>query len=286
MRKRMRKRWIVALSVALFGITVAEAPLDAFEVVPREFDPGKTFLVQAEWLTGIGCPTDATIALPDATFTGVGGFAPYTDPACPTANSPIDKKNKGLLLAKTGPTISNFASAVADIKGVEGMTLTQLGYDIRKPGLNHLDPRGSWCGAGAPRFNIETTTDSYFLGCSSPPPDMQQDGDGFIRLTWGNGMMPVMAYNSMNVLGPVTGTVTRLQIVFDEGTTLGSFPYVAAADHVELGFGLAVLDNINVNGVRVGQGPGTGDDDDDDEGEDDGDTPKHCDRCHHHDDDD
>ena len=36
-------------------------------------------------------------------------------------------------------------------------------------------------------------------------------------------------------------------------------------DHVELGFGLAVLDNINVNGVRVGQGPGLG-----------GDTPKDC----------
>src|SRR2546430_17291663 len=95
-------------------------------------------------------------------------------------------------------------------------------------------------------------------------------------------MMPVMAYNSMNVLGPVTGTVTRLQIVFDEGTTLGSFPYVAAADHVELGFGLAVFDKINVNGVRVGQGPGTGARDDGDEGDNNGDPPKHCDRGRHH----
>ncbi len=33
---------------------------------------------------------------------------------------------------------------------VKGVVLTQLGYDIRKPRANILDPRGSHCGAGAP----------------------------------------------------------------------------------------------------------------------------------------
>jgi hypothetical protein len=153
--------------------------------------------------------------------------------------------------------------------------------------VNHLDQRGSWCGAGAPRFNIETTDNFYFLGCNSPPPDMEGDGDGFIRLTWGAGPLPVTAFATSPVfsLQPVTGQVKRLQIVFDEGTTLGSFPPTDPADHIELGFGLAVLDNINVNGVRVGQGPGDGDDDEDDEGEDDGDAPENCDECNDDDDD-
>jgi hypothetical protein len=44
-------------------------------------------------------------------------------------------------------------------------------------------------------------------------------------------------------LGPVTGTVVRIQIVFDEGQDTGpNF------------FGAAVLDNIDVNGALVGQG--------------------------------
>lgn len=205
----MSKRWIVALSAVLFGIGAAEAVSQAFEVAPREFDPGKTFLVQAEWLTGIGCPTDARLATPNATFTAwSGNYTMYTDPACLTGDS-RDHKNQGLLLAKTGPSVENFASAVADIKGVEGKKLTELGYDIRKPGTTFADPRGSWCGGGAPRFNIETTDDSYFLGCSSP--NTEQDGDGFIRLTWG-GSVPLVAFSGTFPfpLVLVTGMVKRL----------------------------------------------------------------------------
>jgi len=113
----MRKHWIVALLVALFGIAAAGTVSQAFDVVPREFDPGRTFLVQAEWLTGIGCPTNARLATPNAAFTAwSGSYTPYTDPACPTGDS-RDRKNQGLLLVKTGPAIDNFASAVADIKG-------------------------------------------------------------------------------------------------------------------------------------------------------------------------
>ena len=278
------KRWVLLASAALALVIPTAAAtwgFDYFKVVARESDPGRTFLVQAEWLTGIGCPHDAKLATPNASFTGVGGFRRYGDPACPPATSDRrDQKNTGLLLAKTGPTISNFAAAVADIKGAEGKTLTQLGYDIRKPGLNHTDPRGSWCGAGAPRFNVETTDGFWFIGCNSPPPTTEQDGDGFMRLTWG-GVLPLVGFEPAAgfALTPVTGQVKRLQIVFDEGTTVGSFPPTDVADHAELGFGLAVLDNINVNGVRVGQGPGEGDDDDEEEADDDGDSPRHCDDC-------
>jgi len=236
-------------------------PLDPpgfFQVKPQEFDPGKTNLVQAAWLNGIGCPTNATIALPNASFTGVGSFTTYTDPACGPlvgGGDPKDQHNEGLLLVKTGPT-TNFASAGAELHKVKGITLTELGYDIRKFGLGmHTGPQGSHCGAGAPRFNILTTTGFFFLGCSSPPPDAEDLGDGWIRLRWGSttgtppllafcvAPMPTLTCPSNFSLVPVTGTVKRLQIVFDEGTDTGP-------DFL----GAAILDNINVNGGRVGHG--------------------------------
>ena len=68
--------------------------------------------------------------------------------------------------------------------------------------------------------------------------------------------MPLLAFNaSTGTLDPIDGkTIERLQIVFDEGYDVGP-------DN----FGLAVLDNIDVNGVLVGQGPSRGGDDDDDD---------------------
>jgi hypothetical protein len=221
-----------------------------------EFDPQKTFLVQGEWLSGIGCPTAAKTAACDPTDPNcnktVAGPA-YTDPACPTGDSK-DKKNAGLLLAKTGPT-TNVAAAVAEVKHVKGITLTELGYDIRKAGPTVADDRGSHCGAGAPRFNVETTTGFFFVGCNSPAPTTETAGTGFIRLRW---TAPVQGFNAATgVQEAITGTVKSISIVFDEGTDTGPDD-----------FGLAVLDNIDVNGVLIGTrngGGGSGNEDDDDD---------------------
>jgi hypothetical protein len=244
------KRWITAGAVLAFLVpSVALAwGWASFQVKPREFDPGKTYLVQAEWLEGIGCPTTAR------TYDGAG-FGSYTDPACPTGDS-HDRRNEGLVLAKTGPT-SNFASAVADIKGVKGKAISELGWDHRKPGADTpAGPRGSHCGAGAPRWNITTSDgNSYFIGCNSPTP-VFTPGEGYQRHRWGAGVVPLLAFNaSTGTLDPIDGkTIERLQIVFDEG-------YNTGPDN----FGLAVLDNIDVNGFLVGQGPSRGGDDDDDD---------------------
>src|SRR5437016_6519252 len=82
--------------------TTTDPPGDFHHVQPADFDPGKTYLVQAMWLSGIGCPTNAfTLDF----FTGM--TTAFTDPACVMA--PNDPHNKGLLLVKTGPT-SNFAA--------------------------------------------------------------------------------------------------------------------------------------------------------------------------------
>jgi hypothetical protein len=214
------------------------------EVKANTYDPAKTYLVSSGWHAGIGCPTNADTSSngakkPDGT---------YTDPACPTGDSK-DKKNEGLLLAKTGPT-ANYAAAQADLKDVKGATLTELGYDIRKP-TSTADPRGSHCGAGAPRFNVETSDGTlYFIGCNSPPPTTQTAGNGWLRLRWGGGgvllAFPQAGGGPVNISGM---TVKSIQIVFDEGQDTGP-------DN----FGLAVLDNVDVNGVLVGHGD-HGDDD-------------------------
>jgi hypothetical protein len=231
------------LALAAAGISLLAMAAGAFahghgflNVRAGEFDPLKTHLVQGTWVSGIGCPTDAR-----TTTDGVTEGPSYTDPACPDGDR--DPHVRGLLLAKTGPT-ANVAAAVAEVKGVQGKILTELGYDIRKPG-GATDARGSHCGAGAPRFNIETADGGfYFLGCNSPSADDETVGDGWVRLRWG-GSSPLNAFSaSSGALVDIKGkTLKSISIVFDEGQDTGP-------DN----FGLAVLDNIDLNGRLVGSG--------------------------------
>ncbi|MEK6226817.1 MAG: hypothetical protein AABM40_11080 [Chloroflexota bacterium] len=240
----MKLRTLIATLAILTLVSGVAYAAGKFSVKASEFDPANTFLVQAQWLDGIGCPTNAKVSADGATTT-----SHYTDAACATGDS-SDSHNQGLLLAKTGPT-ANFASAGADITGVKGITLTELGYDVRKPGVDtRAGARGSHCGAGAPRFNV-TTADGItydFIGCNSgaTPATSEVDGQGWIRLRWGAGSILAFAAN-----GPAAGTVVNIsgmtvksiQIVFDEGQDTGP-------DN----FGLAVLDNVDINGTLVGQG--------------------------------
>lgn len=248
----MKLRTLFA-SLAILTLTAGAAYAAVrFSVTAREFDPGRTFLVQAEWLDGIGCPTNARTLL----FNADGSTSPgtFTDAGCPTGDP--DRQNEGLLLVKTGPT-ANFASAVAELGGVRGIRLTELGYDIRKP-RTFADPSGSHCGAGAPRFNVVTEDGvNHFVGCASPPPLQTNTGVGWLRLRW---TAVQLAAASPPILP--TDRVRSISIVFDEGQDTGP-------DN----FGLAVLDNIDVNGTLVGRDENRGDDRgdgrDDDEGDDD-----------------
>ena len=249
----MRVRTFFA-SIAILTLSTTVAFADGpFQVKPNEFDPGKTFLVQAAWLSGIGCPTAAKIAVPNADFTGIASFSTYTDTACDTGDIK-DKQNEGLLLVKTGPTLTNFAAAGATLEGVKGTTLTELGYDIRKPGASTQDPRGSQCDADSPRFNITTSTGFYFLACNSPPPLVTNSSavdnptqatttppnNGWMRLRWDAALLAA-------AFPPIlpTDVVKRIVIVFDEGQDAAGSPDF---------FGAAILDNIDVNGTLVGRG--------------------------------
>ena len=245
----MKLRTLV-VTLAILTLTAAAAyAAVTFSVRASEFDPANTFLVQAQWLDGIGCPTNAKVSADGSTTTS------HTTDAARTTGDASDSHNQGLLLAKTGPT-ANFASAGADINGVKGITLTELGYDIRKPGADtRAGVRGSHCGAGAPRFNV-TAADGItydFIGCNSgaTPATTELDGNGWIRLRWGNGTTTgvILAFAAN---GPAAGTVvniagikvTGIQIVFDEGQDTGGPDF----------FGLAVIDNVDVNGTLVGRG--------------------------------
>ena len=240
----MKLRAILS-ALAIVALTAGAAYAAAkFTVTASEFDPGNTFLVQAQWLDGIGCPTNGRIAIANADFTGVSGTAPYSDAGCPTGDS-SDNHNQGLLLAKTGPSVANFAAAQADINGVKGIHLTELGYDVRKP-RSFADPSGSHCGAGAPRFDVITSDNvDHFVGCASPPPAQTATGLGFVRLRWTAAQLAA-------AFPPIlpTDTVKSITIIFDEGQDIGP-------DN----FGLAVLDNIDVNGTLVGQGDNAGNND-------------------------
>ncbi len=242
----MKTKPFIGVAVVALGLAAAAYAADAkfHQVKPSTYDPAKTFLVNSSWLSGIGCPTNAGTSsngakTPDGT---------YTDPACATGDAK-DRKNEGLLLAKTGPT-ANYAAAQADLKDVKGTVLTELGYDIRKP-TSSADPRGSHCGAGAPRFNVTTSDGTlYLIGCNSPSADSQTAGNGWVRLRWGTAgtllAFPQSGGGPVDISGM---TVKSIQIVFDEGQDTGP-------DN----FGLAVLDNIDVNGTLVGQGGGDGGD--------------------------
>src|SRR5881396_3236966 len=138
--KHLSKGMFAGVAIATVVATGAWAAGNFNNVEPHEFDPGHTHLVQGAWLSGIGCPTNASLN-PSGTYT-----------ACPSGDTK-DKQNEGLLLAKTGPSVANNAAATAELKDVKGTVLNELGYDIRKPGADVNDPRGSHCGAGAPRFD-------------------------------------------------------------------------------------------------------------------------------------
>src|SRR5438094_5411654 len=232
----MKLRAILTV-LAIVTLTAGAAYAAAkFTVTASEFDPAHTFLVQAQWLDGIGCPTNAGVSADGSTIT-----SHYTDAACTTGDS-SDSHNQGLLLVKTGAT-PNYAAAQADISGVSGIHLTELGYDIRKP-RTFADASGSHCGAGAPRFDVITSDNvDHFVGCASPPPLQTATGLGFLRLRW-------TAVQLAAAFPPIlpTDTVKSITIIFDEGQD-------TAPDN----FGLAVLDNIDINGTLVGQGDNAGD---------------------------
>lgn len=155
------------------------------------FDPDGTGIITATWMAGQGLPDTGT-------------------------------SNRGLVLQKNGPTATNASGGVV-IEGAEGMTITQLGFDVRADGH---------CGAGAPRFNLVASGILYFLGCNSGSvvtPDT-----------------PVVGWNRIRFPSVIGFTIDSLAIVFDEGTDTPQTGLVVTP-------GSVVVDNIQINDVIIGK---------------------------------
>jgi hypothetical protein len=176
-------------------------------------------IVTSAWLGGMGLPDDGTTANP-------GGAR--------------RDAHMGLLLNKNGPT-PDCSAAGATIKGFRaGDFITELGFDYRD---------GGHCGAGAPRFNVTTTGGQlYFVGgCAagthSPAP---QDAE------WTRVRFGAADFFRAGAFGPFllgTTRVRSIDIVYDEGTDTPSESDLN-------GVGLAVLDNIDINGTLITAGKG------------------------------
>lgn len=191
--------------------------------------PAGSNIVTSAWLRGMGLPDDGQ----DNTtvINLLTGSPSRSDP------------HYGLLLNKNGPS-ADCSAAGARIRGVEGMPVEAvfpLGFDIRN---------GTHCGAGAPRFNLSFRTGStpgfrFVGGCSNgartPAP---QDPLEWSRVRIAAAVDPPI---------PPGSRIESLTLIFDEGTDtpLVDDPF---------GVGLAVVDNIFINGtyIRSGSGPGGG----------------------------
>ena len=206
--------------------------------------PDGSHIVTAAWLGGMGLPDNGGL---NTTLSDLDSNPNKNDP------------HRGLLLSKNGPT-PDCSAPGATIDGLKPTTISQLGYDYRN---------GTACGAGAPRFNIESDLGfTYFAGCAagtaSPAP---QDPAQWtrIRIDTAAQVFPASGAAPPFVFGPGGTRVRRIDIIFDEGTD-------TVTPGNPSGVGLVVIDNITINAkvIRAGRGVADG-------------TPQERDDNDHHD---
>jgi hypothetical protein len=189
--------------------------------------PAGSRIVTSAWLGGMGLPDN-------------GGPNVGTDP---TDNPNKKDPHLGLLLSKNGTT-GDCSAPGAEILGVRGMeveTSFVLGFDYRN---------GGHCSAGAPRFNVVTKdstnqeTFHFVGGCSNgTPTPAGQDPDQWTQVR-------IDTSNSAQSFPPIPSgsRIKSISLIHDEGTD-------TATDDTQ-GVGLAVVDNIFINGKLITRGSG------------------------------
>jgi hypothetical protein len=165
---------------------------------PYAYDPAATNSVAATWMDNTGV-------------------------ASTNANT-ADTRNQGLLLSKTSAG-SNQAQAGVVIREVEGISLTELGYDIRN---------GSQCTATSPRFVVVTSDDViHKIGCTAGTAQ-SAPATGWKRLRFD----PANPAQTVPAIAPGS-KVKSIHLVLDGGPETGS--------------SMAVIDNVDINGKIIGQ---------------------------------
>ena len=178
------KKYLITTAM-LTGFAALLLAANSFKAMPGTYDPDRTGIISSAWVAGIG--------LPDA------------------GNS-----NHGLYMAKDGPTPTN-AAAYAVIDGVEGIKLTELGYDVKD---------GGHCSGGAPRFNVQASDGFHFVGACTNGTPTGSPAPGWTRFR----------FSDAQAFPPISpaATISSITVLFDEE-------------------GSVVIDNIDVNGTLIGK---------------------------------
>ena len=103
-----------------------------------------------------------------------------------------------LHLAKTCPT-PTVVSAYGDITGLTGQTFTSASFTLAN---------ATQCQGGSPRFNVVTTTGTFFLGCNNVTPVTNADGTVTYTFTMAN----LLAINSTL---PAPTTIKAVDVAID-----------------------------------------------------------------------
>jgi hypothetical protein len=165
------------------------------------------------------------------TASDCGGTA-GTDTVTAQWDSSTGNPSPSLLLQKLGATSNCAAAGVDIITPLEGgpvSSLTELNFDYKN---------SEHCGAGSPRFNIQTNTGTaVLLGCNTVVGT---------RTPTGNAQWTHLEFSPTDIaaaLATVPGSTTLqdLYIIADEGSDTG--PDFTGTSHI---------DNISVNGGIVG----------------------------------
>jgi hypothetical protein len=143
------------------------------------------------------------VAAPVLAATAAAALSPWTfDPGntgCPTSTW----SNGVLHLVKNCPTPTN-ASAGASITGAEGQAFTSASFTLAN---------SSQCQGGSPRFNVVTSSTTFFLGCNNVIPTA--NGDGTATYTFDAASIAAGG----NQVPVPTGTITSVDVLIDvQGT--------------------------------------------------------------------
>jgi hypothetical protein len=227
----------VATSLSLvMATTVAGAALAKsswkIKAIPVMVDPDGTQQVTAKWLSRAG--------LPDT-------------PSSSKAKKPKKfKPGHALYLSKGDATATN-ASARVSILGVEGITLNEIGWDVRTDGS---------CSVSSPRFEVVTQDDVlHTIGCDSPTLSVTEAYTGWERRRYDlAAATPPLVATATEPTDPTTPdpatqvipasyVVKSITIVLDQG------PVTDTTTGATVDPGFVYLDNIDINGLWI-QKPG------------------------------
>lgn len=124
--------------------------------------------------------------------------------------------NGVLHLEKNCPTSTN-AAAGADITGVEGQPFTSASFTLAST---------SQCQGGSPRFDVQTTTGFFFLGCNNVIPVGNTYTFNAATIAAGGNQVPVPTGDivSISVLIDVQGTADLTDITVNGQLQVPAMP--------------------------------------------------------------